>query len=106
MANYSRAEWLHHRYLQLVSTAWIISRVTQFCGVPLQTAGPQHDGDTLRAVTRDGVSQHMWLPNNDHDDCGTGYPFDRMMESAYHMRKFNVPRWLMPSVQRANRSAV
>ena len=100
LAEYSGAEWLHHRYLQLVSTAWIVSRVTQFCGVPLQPAGSTQTG---RKVLGEGVTQHMWLPFNDHDDCGSGYPFLRMMESAYHMRRFNVPKWLKPSVDRANR---
>jgi N-acetylmuramoyl-L-alanine amidase len=77
-ANKSRLWWTTLGRRQLYSTAWIVAWACEQYGIPIIQAS-----DNRRKWTHPaGVTQHMWVPDNDHDDCGPGYPFDLVLKYA------------------------
>lgn len=73
-----RADWLRLYRRQLYQTAWTCAWLCDQLHIPPVVAGREG----VRAFLRPGITQHRWVPDNDHDDCGTGYPIDLVVHLA------------------------
>lgn len=79
----SRAVWLKRYRRQLYMTAWIFAwadSVYPGGEITTQAAGSAATG--RKFTHSEGLTQHMWVPANDHDDCGPGYPWDVVLGLA------------------------
>lgn len=86
-AGTSRADWLKKYRRQLFATAWTMAHISVHLGIPLIIAG-----DSSRRLRHSaGVLQHAWVPDNDHVDCGHGYPMDFVMHWAQKWAKGTGP---------------
>jgi hypothetical protein len=85
----SRLAWLTLYRRQLFMAAWLIAWVSQELDIPVQLAV-----DHGRTLARHGVLQHRQVPDNDHDDCGNGYPVDFVMKWAGKWRHSGGPTLL------------
>lgn len=95
-ARTSRDEWLTKYRRQLYMTAWIFAWADYEVGllrggdpITTQKAGSEKTGRTF--THSEGLSQHRWVPDNDHDDCGTGYPWDLVSTLAIKWAKTGGP---------------
>lgn len=85
----SRKDWLSKYRRQLFATAWLCAWLCDELGIPPILAGSESSG---RAFTHSkGITQHRWLPLNDHTDCGTGYPIDFVAQYAAKWAKNGGP---------------
>jgi hypothetical protein len=83
----SRADWLGARVKQVWATAWWVAWVGQQCGIPLVQAA-----DDRRVFLKpSGVCEHRHVPDNDHDDCGKGYPLDVVLQLAQEFQTQGIP---------------
>lgn len=88
-ARTSRAKWLTVYLRQIYMAAWIVAWASEQCNIPLIAAGSPVTG--RRYIHSKGITQHMWVPLNDHNDCGSGYPFDKVMALAVRWKKTGGP---------------
>lgn len=85
-ASMTRTEWLTKRRRQLFATAWTVAWLSDQLGIPVRNAV-----DHGRTLARTGVLQHSQVPDNDHNDCGSGYPIDFVMKYAKKWANGNGP---------------
>lgn len=75
--DFTRAEWLGPRLDQIHATAWIVAWLCQEHGIPVRRSAADR-----KWIQPSGVCQHDDVPDNDHLDCGPGYPFDVVLSLA------------------------
>ena len=86
----TNAAWRSKYRMQLAAAAWIIAWWSQETHHPILAAGSDKTG---RSFTHSaGVTQHKWVPQNDHGDCGSGYPFDDVLAKAKRYQTNGIPR--------------
>jgi hypothetical protein len=75
-AHLRRSEWLEKggRLRQIYAGAWLAAWLCDQLDIPAHASGSAAGGRQF--VYQQGLTQHMWVPDNDHDDCGSGYPWD------------------------------
>lgn len=80
-ANTTRKDWLDKYRRQVYMTAWILAWAgTQF---PDNIAPIAAGREGPRQFTHsEGITQHRWVPNNDHNDCGMGFPIELVIDLA------------------------
>jgi len=72
-----RTSWLTLYRRQVYATAWLCAWLCDELDIPPVAAGREGP----RGFTKPkGITQHRWIPDTDHDDCGTGYPFDLVLK--------------------------
>lgn len=83
----SRHDWLTLYRRQLFATAWLMAYLSNELHIPLIVAG----NDRRQLLHHKGVLQHRQVPDNDHNDCGTGYPMDFVLHYAVKWAKGSGP---------------
>ena len=75
-AELTTKEWTdrHTRLRQLYAGAWLAAWLCDQLDIPPIAAGSAKTGHQFTHTK--GLTQHMWVPDNDHDDCGPGFPWD------------------------------
>jgi hypothetical protein len=86
-ASISRAGWAF-RKRQTVAAGWLAAWVSQQLEIPLVRCA-----ENRRWTAPSGFCQHADVPDNDHTDCGPGYPFDMVLRRAELFREHGVPLW-------------
>jgi hypothetical protein len=84
------------RLHQLWSAAWIAAYVSEQLDIPLVRSAKDR-----RFIAPSGFCQHGDVPDNDHTDCGSGYPFGWVMDRAREWRANGVPAFVADEVRRA-----
>lgn len=80
-AKTSKDEWLSKYRRQLYMTSWILAWAgTQFPN-HIAPIAAGHEGER-RFTHTEGITQHRWVPDNDHFDCGDGYPIELVITLA------------------------
>lgn len=86
-ASTSRKDWLGKYRRELFATAWTLAWLSEQLGIPLIIAA----NDRRQMLHKAGVLQHSQVPDNDHNDCGAGYPVDFVMKFAQKWLKTGGP---------------
>lgn len=84
----SRNDWLKKYRRQLFATAWTCAWLGDQLDIPMIIAG-QHN--PRRFTHPKGILQHADVPDNDHTDCGPGYPVDFVVKFAAKWIKMGGP---------------
>jgi hypothetical protein len=74
---------------QLWAAAWIAAYVSQELGIPLVQSARNRAW-----IAPSGFCQHSEVPDNDHTDCGPGYPFGWVLNTASKWKESGVPVWV------------
>ena len=75
----SKFQWVTKYRTQLWATAWLTAWLCQELGIPAVAAGQYpHRGFTHTK----GITMHVMVPDNDHLDCGAGYPFTYIVNKS------------------------
>ena len=85
----SRDDWLKKYRRQLFATAWLCAWLCEQLDIPPVLAGSEKTG--RKFIAPKGITQHRWLPLNDHTDCGPGYPIDFVVRYAAKWLKTGGP---------------
>jgi hypothetical protein len=83
-----RVGWFK-RKKQLWAAAWIAAWNSQELGIPIRRSALNR-----RWIKPSGFCQHSDVPDNDHVDCGAGYPFEWVLEIAAKWKANGVPVWV------------
>lgn len=75
----SEKDWLGKYRRQLYATAWLCAWLCDELGIPPIAAGREGPRKFTHSA---GITQHRWIPDNDHIDCGPGYPIDLVVGLA------------------------
>lgn len=80
-ARTSADEWLAKYRRQVYMTAWILAWAgTQFADhISPIAAGREGPREFTHS---EGITQHRWVPDNDHFDCGPGFPIELVISLA------------------------
>jgi hypothetical protein len=90
-ASTSRKDWLTKYKRQIYMTAWIFAWANQGFKDPIAMHSTGSDRTGRHFIFVEGLTQHKWVPDNDHDDCGPGYPWDVVTELADKWAKRGAP---------------
>jgi hypothetical protein len=82
-------EWFKLYIKQVRSAAWTVAWITQQLDIPVR-----HSAAGRRWLFPSGVCEHADVPENDHTDCGPGYPLGTVLEMAAKWRREGVPLWV------------
>lgn len=94
-ARYSTEDWFENLH-QLWAAAWIAAYCSQELSIPLvQSARARH------WIAPSGFCQHRDVPDNDHTDCGPGYPFGWVLARARDWRSSGVPAFVVDELRKA-----
>lgn len=94
-ASMTTEQWFE-RLHQLWAAAWIAAWCSQELGIPLiQSARARH------WIAPSGFCQHRDVPDNDHTDCGGGYPFDWVLGRARDWRMGGIPIYVVDELKKA-----
>jgi hypothetical protein len=88
----SRMMWYVH-LRQLWASAWIAAWVSQELDIPLRIGALNR-----RWVASSGFCQHRDVPDNDHVDCGDGFPIGWVLGRAKAWCEGGVPVWVRRAV--------
>jgi hypothetical protein len=77
------------RIRQLWAAAWIAAWVSQELDIPLVRSALGR-----RWIAPSGFCQHSDVPDNDHVDCGAGFPFGWVLATAAKWKANGVPVWV------------
>jgi hypothetical protein len=83
-----RVGWFK-RKKQLWAACWVAAWNSQELGIPLRRSALNR-----RWIAPSGFCQHSDVPDNDHVDCGAGFPFEWVLEIAAKWRVSGVPIWV------------
>lgn len=90
VATYRRTseQWFEHRN-QLWASTWVMCWVCQERDIPLRVGARGH-----RFVADSGVCEHRDLPQNDHIDCGDGFPLGWVLNTGRNWMARGVPSYV------------
>lgn len=77
------------RKRQLWAACWIAAWNSQELGLPLHRSAMNH-----RWIQPSGFCEHRDVPDNNHSDCGDGFPFEWVLETAAKWKANGVPVWV------------
>lgn len=86
-ASTSRKLWETTFRRQLMATAWTVAWLCDELNIPCIVAA----NDKRVMLHSKGILQHKQVPDNDHSDCGPGYPIDLVMGWAQRWLKTGGP---------------
>jgi hypothetical protein len=81
-------QWFEHLH-QLWAGVWVMCWVCQERDIPLQIGARSH-----RYITDAGVCQHRDLPDNNHFDCGSGFPIGWVLNTGRKWMAEGVPPYV------------
>lgn len=82
--------------LMLWASAWLAAYVSQERDIPLRAAASNH-----RWTAPSGFTQHSEVPDNDHTDCGPGFPFGWVLGRAQAWLTDGVPAYVRDEILKA-----
>jgi hypothetical protein len=92
---YTEKMWFT-RLRQLWAAAWISAWVSQEMDIPLRIGALNR-----RWVADSGFCEHRDVPDNDHVDCGPGFPLGFVLQCARKWQAGGVPVWVRTALPKS-----
>ena len=95
-ASTSKHDWYDKYLHQLWAQAWIIAWVCGNLKIPFRQSARNRQW-----LYPSGVCRHLDVPDNDHTDPGSGYPFLFVLEHAQTWHNKGVPQYIQDILRKA-----